>query len=107
MSNVDITLVDGTKIAAGSKISEEQIKNVAVDQDITFTAIYSQANKEVAKDEPAKDKSSEIGVPNTGGVTGETNAIMGMMVMLPIGIVGFVLAKYAYDRKKHTVKFDR
>lgn len=40
VADKDVTLEDGTEIKAGEPITEEQIKQVVVDQDLKFTAIF-------------------------------------------------------------------
>ena len=40
VADKDVTLEDGTEIAAGEPITEEEIKKVVVEEDITFTAIH-------------------------------------------------------------------
>ena len=71
MADGDVKLEKNKEMKAGQPITEEQIKQVIVDQNITFTAIYKA--KPVEKPEAPKEPS--IGVPDTGESTGETNAI--------------------------------
>ena len=42
-ADVDVTLKDGTIIKAGNKLTSEQVKQVVVERDITFTAIHEES----------------------------------------------------------------
>ena len=71
VADVDVTLQNGTTIKAGDPITSEQIKRVAVDQDIVFTAIFE-------TESPA--------VPNTGASTMRNNA-----TQITISVFGVLL----------------
>ena len=92
-ANVDVTLKDGTTIAAGKKLTSEQIKNVVVHSDITFTAIN-------------KDKG--IIAPDTGTMTEEdVNNTFIMGLVFPIGMLAAMAGTYIVNRKKHAVSFKK
>ncbi len=59
IANVDVTLEDSTIIKAGDPITDAQLKQVIVDKDIKFTAIF---------------KAESVAVPNTGASTMDSNA---------------------------------
>ena len=87
VADVEVTLTDGSKIAAGKPITEEQLKKVVVNQDIKFTAVYSK------KDEPI--------VPDTGVMTQNNNSVAQITVSiigiafgaLLVGILPFVIRR--------------
>ena len=72
IADIDVTLEDGTVIKKGEKMTLAQVKQVVVDQDITFTAIHE------TEDGPA--------VPNTGSYTSE-----GSLMPIAISITGVAL----------------
>ncbi|MBR3132401.1 hypothetical protein IKG33_03270 [Candidatus Saccharibacteria bacterium] len=72
VADIDVILKDGTEIKAGEKITSEQIEQVVVTDDITFTAIHE------TEEEPE--------IPNTGSSMGELNA-----VQIAAPVVGFLL----------------
>lgn len=94
IADKDVTLEDGTVIKAGDPILTEQIKQVIVDQDITFTAIH------VAKGTP-------VATPNTGTVSKGIDAAQ----IASVSIIGLILiglfAKYLPRFMHKKVKFDR
>ena len=94
IADKDVTLEDGTVIKAGDPILTEQIKQVIVDQDITFTAIH------VAKGTP-------VATPNTGTVSKGIDAAQ----IASVSIIGLILiglfAKYLPRFMRKKVKFDR
>lgn len=77
VADVDVTLTDGTVIKAGDPISEGDLRNVAVNQNITFTAIHDQIP-------------SSLAVPNTGASTGQISAIF-----IPISMIGMLVVTLA------------
>ena len=86
-----VELTDGTEIAAGSPITDEQIKQVKVTQNLVFTAIHK----------------AKPNTPNTGSFTkdGDNVApIIGLMVaaLASTGFVGYFIR----NRKKSIVKLD-
>ncbi|MBR2544179.1 hypothetical protein IKF04_02670 [Candidatus Saccharibacteria bacterium] len=86
-----VVLTDGTEIAAGSPITDEQIKQVKVTQNLVFTAIHK----------------AKPNTPNTGSFTkdGDNVApIIGLMVaaLASTGFVGY----FVRNRKKSIVKLD-
>ena len=72
IADKDITLSDGGAIKAGGSITEEQIKQVVVDKDLVFTAIY--------------EEESDIKVPDTGSSIMEVNG-----AYLPVSVFGILL----------------
>lgn len=70
----DVTLEDGTVIKAGEKLTMEQIKQVVVDQDITFIAVYKAV--------------SPVSAPDTGVYTGGFNASVAASLLMGVLLVG-------------------
>ena len=92
IADVDVTLKDGTVIKAGTKITDDQIKNVAVNSDITFTAINDNG----------------IIAPDTGYFTGEhDNASLIFGIALPVGVTLALITAGIISRKKHSVGFNK
>ena len=62
----EITLKDGTKIAAGEKITEEQLKQAVITEPLTFTAHFVQDEFnvkhefKVAEDSPVKEMPADV-----------------------------------------------
>ncbi|WP_296143360.1 SHIRT domain-containing protein, partial [uncultured Anaerococcus sp.] len=62
----EITLKDGTKIAAGEKITEEQLKQAVITEPLTFTAHFAQDEFKVthefkvAEDSPVKEMPADV-----------------------------------------------
>lgn len=93
VSDVDVTLEDGTVVKAGEPMTSEQVKKVVVHQDIVFKAIH---------------KSTLASAPDTGSFTsGPNSAILVTGLVLPVVFVGFGLAKHIIDRKNHKVSFKK
>ncbi|MBQ3476124.1 hypothetical protein IJH26_01265 [Candidatus Saccharibacteria bacterium] len=89
-ADVDVTLKDGKVIKAGEKITEAQIKQVVVTQDIEFKAYHS---PELKPEEPA--------APNTGASTEELNATQIVVSVLGIGLGALMIGLLPYlNRKK-------
>lgn len=92
IADVDVTLKDGTVIKAGTKITDDQIKNVAVNSDITFTAINDNG----------------IIAPDTGYFTGEhDNVSLIFGIALPVGVTLTLITAGIISRKKHSVGFNK
>lgn len=83
----DVTLNDGTIIKAGEKITEEQIKNIIVHDNINFTAHYSKVE--------ATPK-----FPNTGSSTKEIDAA-GIATISIAAVLGLALFIRALPRITH------
>ena len=93
-ADVDVTLVDGTVIKAGSKLSPDQVKKVVVNRDITFTAIH--------EDVPENNNTK---VPDTGDFT--SNESLAPVMLSVFGIVLSALAVWSLPRIVHKkIKFD-
>ena len=91
IADVDVTLENGTTIKAGDPITNEQIKQVVVNKDIKFTAIFE-------IEAPA--------VPNTGASTANTSA---MQITLSVfGVLLGALLIRSLPRLAHKkVDFDK
>lgn len=72
-ANKGVTLTNGTTIRAGKPITTKQVKQVIVNEDITFTAVHK-AIEEVP-----------IKVPDTGASTQDTNA-----ALIAISVIGII-----------------
>lgn len=94
IADKDVTLEDSTLIKAGDPILTDQIKQVIVDQDITFTAIH------VTKGTP-------VLTPNTGVTSKGIDAAQ----IVSVSVLGVILiglfAKYLPRFMRKKVKFDR
>lgn len=96
----DVELVDGTKIEAGEAMTDEQVEQVKITQDLVFTAIHeTKSNTPNTPDTP--------NTPNTGSLTKDGNnvaPIIGLMVaaLASTGFVGYFIR----NRKKSIVKLD-
>lgn len=89
-ADVDVTLKDGKVIKAGEKITEAQIKQVVVTQDIEFKAYHS-----------PEQKPKEPAAPNTGASTEELNATQIVVSVLGIGLGALMIGLLPYlNRKK-------
>ena len=82
IANIDVVLMDGTTIKAGSPITPEQLQQIKVTQAITLTAVHKDAS---TPDTPAAD-TTPVATPDTGNPTGEMNAIV-----VPASIVSALL----------------
>ena len=91
IADVDVTLEDGTIIKAGDPITTEQIEQVIVNQDITFTAIHI----------------PKVTTPETGTFTKGIDAAQIVTVSL-FGVLGCGLAiKYLPRALRKKVNFDK
>lgn len=90
IASADVTLGDGTVIKAGKPITPAQVKQVIVDEDITFIAIHK----------------STVKVPDTGSYTGETNAALISVSVFGIALGAFILgfAPKMYHKKMNFKK---
>ncbi|MBO7132436.1 hypothetical protein J6V85_04265 [Candidatus Saccharibacteria bacterium] len=77
VANKDVELKDYTIIAAGEPISNAQLKNIVVTDDLVLTAVH----KAIADDDDLAP-----GVPNTGMNTGNTNA-----TIITVSVFGILL----------------
>ena len=82
ITDVDVTLNDGTTIKAGEPITTEQARQVVVDQDLEFTAI----NETLEPEEEDEEEGGVIAVPDTGASTKDINAIL-----IPASIFGILV----------------
>ncbi|MBR3116082.1 InlB B-repeat-containing protein [Candidatus Saccharibacteria bacterium] len=82
-ADVDVILEDGTEIKAGNPITEEQIKQIIVDRDITFTSHYKKI--------PV--------TPDTGATT--NNNITSVATVSTTGVLLTALFIYALPRLTH------
>ena len=80
---MDVILEDGTEIKAGNPITEEQIKQIIVDRDITFTSHYKKI--------PV--------TPDTGATT--NNNITSVATVSTTGVLLTALFIYALPRLTH------
>lgn len=88
VANVGVTLVDGTTIEAGSPITSEQIKQVVVNQNIVFTAIFettSEPEDGTSEDELPEDEAI-VAVPDTGSSTAGASA-----TQITVSAIGILL----------------
>ena len=91
IADVDVTLEDGTIIKAGDPITTEQIEQVIVNQDITFTAIHI----------------PKVTTPETGTFTKGIDAAQIVTISL-FGVLGCGLAiKYLPRALRKKVNFDK
>ncbi|MBR3122051.1 hypothetical protein IKF28_01250 [Candidatus Saccharibacteria bacterium] len=87
-ANVDVTLTNGKTIKAGEPITDEELKQVVVDKDITFTAIHTKEGEEPEEeDEEGEEDSGTIATPDTGASTKDINA-----VLIPASLITILLA---------------
>ena len=83
-----VTLKDGTTIPAGDPITSEQIKNVVVDQDITFTAVHAVSIVTPDTGKSTKEKSSAFSLsPFFGEILGA------FIVAIVLGLVAKMIKK--------------
>ena len=81
VADVDVELKDGTTIAAGDPITDDQVKDIVVTENISLTAVHTLA-------EPSDDDDDDDTpvVPNTGASTGSTNA-----TIVTVSVIGILL----------------
>ena len=91
VANVDVTLKDGTIIKAGDPITDAQIKQVVVDKDIKFTAIFE-------VESPA--------VPNTGASTSSSNAVQIVTSVFGV-LIGALIIRSLPRLSRNKVNFDK
>lgn len=102
----DVELVDGTKIEAGEAMTDEQVEQVKITQDLVFTAIH-ETKSNTPNTPNAPDAPDTPNTPNTGSLTKDGNnvaPIIGLMVaaLASTGFVGYFIR----NRKKSIVKLD-
>ena len=76
IADKDVELEDGTKIPAGQPLTPEQVKQVVVNEELTFTAIHT----------PIKQEPAPV-APNTGASTKDNN----YATILSISMIGVLL----------------
>ena len=91
IADVDVTLEDGTIIKAGDPITDAQIKQVVVDKDIKFTAIFE-------AESPA--------VPNTGASTSSSNAVQIVTSVFGV-LIGALIIRSLPRLSRKKVNFDK
>ena len=92
-ADVDVTLGDGTTVEAGNKLTSDQVKQVVVEENITFTAIH----------EDSEDES--VSAPDTGAFTSTeslTPVILSISGIAVVALIAGLLPKFAHKK----VKFD-
>ena len=95
VTDQDVVLKDGTVIKKGESITAEQIKNVVVNSNLSFTAIHKTAGEPAAK------------TPNTGLFTNDGNSAMFIFgIAVPSIVIIATMAAIIVERKKHQVKFN-
>ena len=86
IADKDVTLENGEIISAGDPITSEQIRQVVITEDITFTAIHKRkADVPDNEDDDPSNINPEIEVPNSGFFTG------GISVVVTVSVIGIVL----------------
>ncbi len=90
----DVTLTDGTKIPAGTLLTEDQVKEIVVIEDITLTASYDKKPSV----SPTTDGNGSVADSTRVVETGDaTNLVMWFVLMATaaglLGFVGFCTAK--------------
>ena len=99
VADKDVVLKDGTRIEAGGKITSEQLKQVVVGADITFTA------KNINE---SSTEESSVNTPNTGSFTeGSNGLIYTVGLAIPVSIVVIALVGYAVKRNMQKVGFKK
>ena len=91
IADVDVTLEDGTIIKAGNPITDAQIKQVVVDKDIKFTAIFE-------VESPA--------VPNTGASTSSSNAVQIVTSVFGV-LIGALIIRSLPRLSRRKINFDK
>lgn len=102
VADKDVVLEDGTKIKAGDKITSEQLKQVVVNGNITFTA------KNIDSSSAEVAEKSAVNTPNTGSFTeGSNGLIYTIGLAIPVGFAMVALIKYAVKRNMQKVSFKK
>lgn len=88
----DVELTDGTKIAAGQPITDEQLTQVKINQNLVFTAIHK----------------TKPNTPNTGTFTKDGDNVVQVisLILATLASAGFA-GSYIVKRKKSIVKFNK
>lgn len=93
IADEDVTLVDGTTIAAGEPLTEEQVKQVVVTSNLTFTAIHKERVSEATTPDTGfstdEGKTAQIAAPLAGAI------LCGLTVTI---VSGFVCRKYFINK---------
>lgn len=85
-TSADVTLKTGDTKTKGDCLSDDEVKNVVVNENLTFTAIHEEiTDDEEEEEEKTGNKSSLIGTPETGASNGDVNA-----VIVPISILSIL-----------------
>lgn len=93
VADVDVKLANGTTIKAGDPLSLAQVKSVIVDQDITFTALHTAEEEEIA-------------VPDTGASTKDTDAAQIATISVLAVLSGALLIRALPRILRRKVNFD-
>lgn len=85
-ADVDVILEDGSIIPAGTHLTSEGIKQVVVNQNITFTAHH---------------ETKTPSAPNTGSMTSEKSSAHSLGIALPLAFVAVIVSSlYIFNRRR-------